>query len=135
MIQSICFSTALLFAQRCVMIVEIAFFTLLSESRAESFSNLCRRTVAMAELSTMCTTFIQSSGVCLPVLFLLFVLAEVMKSHILIVEELPGSIASFLSKDNFCDFLEVELVLGSGSQLENVFLNIRIIKSSHDDVS
>ena len=79
----------------------------------------------MTELSTMCTTFIQNSGICLPVLFVLFVLAEVMKSHILIVEEFPGSTASLLSKDNFCDFLEIELVLSSGSKLENVLLDVR----------
>ena len=117
------------------MIVEIALFTLLSKSRAESFSDLCRGTVSMAELSTMCTTFIQNSGVCLPVLFLLFVLAEVMKSHILIVEELPGSAASFLGEDNFCDFLKIELVLSSGSKLKNVLLDVQIVESSDNDVS
>ena len=57
-----------------------------------------------------------------------------MKSHILIVEKLPGSATSFLSEDNFCDFLQIEVVLGSGSKLENVFLNVWIIESSNDDV-
>ena len=116
------------------MIVELAFCTLLSVSRAESLSDLCRSTVSVTDFSTVRTTFIQNSGICFLAMFLLFVLAELMKPHILIVEKLPGSTASFLSEDNFCDFLEIEIVLGSGSKLENVFLNVQIIESSNDDV-
>ena len=116
------------------MVVEIAIRTLLSESRAEIFSDLRRGTVSMAEFTAMCTLFSQNSGVRLTVLFLLFVLTELMKSRLLVVEKLPGSAASFLSEDNFCDFLEVEVVLGGGSKLKNVFLNVRIVKSTNNDV-
>ena len=117
------------------MIVELAIRALLSESRAESFSDLCRGTVSVTEFSTMCALFVENSGISLTVPFMLLVLAELIKSGILIVEKFPGSAASFLSEDNFRDFLEIEIVLGGGSKLENVFLNIRIIESSHDDVS
>ena len=116
------------------MIVEFAFCTLLSESRTESFSDLCRGTVSVTEFSTMCALFIQNSGVCLPVLVLFFVLTELIKSHILIVEKSPGSTAHFLSENNFCDFLQIEVVLGGGSKLQDVFLNIQIIESSNDNV-
>ena len=106
------------------MIVEFAFCTLLSESRTESFSDLCRGAVSVTQFSAMCALFIYDSSVCLPVLVLLFVLAEFVESHILIVEKSPGSTAHFLSENNFCDFLEIEVVLGSGSKLQYVFLNI-----------
>ena len=88
------------------MIVKLAIRALLSESRAESFSDLCRGTVSVTKFSTMCALFVKNSGVCVTVLFLLFVLTELVKSH-LIVEKFPGSDAGFLSENNFCDFLEI----------------------------
>ena len=123
------------------MIVHSALLTLFSKSWAHSLSDFHGSSVAVPFFSTIRTHFVLHFNVSIRqiifrIIALIFlVLAEFVDLHILIVEQSPGPDARLLGEDDLGYFLQVEkLVIGTGSYFEDVLLNIRIVKSFHNNV-